>query len=145
MVENCWVHKITFIESIARCARTSAHESGTVFASHVNVLENRVELVLINTRSHLRVCIASRPEAHGLGPPGNSVNKFVGDVGDDDFATSCRASLSRRAKCALGSRFDGEVHVSVLENHDGILPAHFTLHLCATSRRLFVKTNAHTV
>ena len=72
-------------------------------------------------------------------------DKLVGDLIDDDRTRRCGTTLAGRPERALRGRFDGEIHVAVLEHDDRIFPAHLRLHRNAAGGRLLVKLDADLV
>src|SRR6185369_8812690 len=64
MVEDSWSNKISFVESIAGCARTATHELSAIFLTNVDVVQHSIELTLIYTGSHFSLWIRTNSDAH---------------------------------------------------------------------------------
>src|SRR5687767_8139382 len=129
--------EVTFVEAVAGCSRAAANERRAIFAANVDVTQHRFELTLVDTWSHVSLRIRTGTDAHRLGSFRDAFDKLVRNLIDNDGATRCRATLAGRSKRALCSRFNGEIHVGVFENHNGILPAHLALNFRTSSGRLF--------
>src|ERR1043165_1627521 len=145
MIEDSRANEVTFIEPVTGCTRAAAHKRGAVFTPNVDVFKNCIELALIDTRTHLRCRIRSGTNPHRLRTFRQPLDKLVSNLVHHDRATRRRATLPGGSESALCCRFDGQLHVGVFEDYDGILSTHLALDLGAASRRLFVKTNADAV
>src|SRR6516225_8527296 len=106
-------------------AVTAGEQFGSLLDTNLNVTHHRLQLLLVDDRTHVRRGVEAVADRQFLGAFHEAPEKLlINGLVDADTARG-GAALAAGAKAAPDGTVDGDVEVSVVQNENDIFTAHF--------------------
>src|ERR1051326_4195098 len=110
---------------IRRLPRSSRDDLRSLLLSYLNVLLDGLNLLLVDDRADVGICIQTIAEFQRFGFLQQNVHKLIVHFLMDNQPGCRRASLTRRAERAPEDTFEGQIKISIVHDDLRVLSAHF--------------------